>query len=95
MNRVARRLAQRLDQGEPAPWFPGATIHDWGVAIPNGWGGKKEIPWKELGEPEIVRGFCRLHVVGKKAPVATAYTGQTNFFPGLELVQARRTASKV
>jgi hypothetical protein len=68
--------------------------HDWGVELPNGWGGKIPVRWEELDEPEIVNGVCRLRRLGKRAPITTVNTFRMNFFPGLEIVRSRRKGPK-
>jgi hypothetical protein len=92
--RLAAKNAEKLARGEAVPWFPGAMIHDWGVELPNGWGGKIPIRWDELEAPEIVNRQCHLRRVGKSAPIATVFTFLMNFYPGLEVVKARRAALK-
>jgi hypothetical protein len=87
--RIAADNAKRLAGGQSVPWFPGATIHDWGVELPNGWGGKIAVPWGELEEPEIVNGICRLRRVSKSVPIMRVNTFRMNFFPGLEIVRSR------
>jgi hypothetical protein len=87
IERIAARNADRVARGEPVAWFPGATIHDWGVELPNGWGGKVPVRWNELEEPQIVNGVCKLKKLGKATPVYTVHSFAMNFFPGLEIVR--------
>ena len=91
--RIAERNKQRVARGESVSWFPGATINDWGVELPNGLGGKIAIRWDELETPEIENGVCKIRKVGRSAPVARVNTFQMNFFPGLAVVESRRRGS--
>jgi hypothetical protein len=87
--RIARQMSAKLAKGEAVTWYPGATIRPWGIELPTGWGGTREVHWAELMPPEMVQGFCKLTLVGSKSPIATVNSFQPNFFPGLEIVAAR------
>jgi hypothetical protein len=90
---VARRMAARLQQGEPVPWVKTTRIHPDGVEVESHGAIQGPIPWGQIERVGIENGIFQLWQRGDSRPALKVPTHLPNFLPGYLLVLDRLNAN--